>query len=124
MAPKRVRAGKGKRGDPELSQLLKLALAKLGNSDSDSEGAASEVEDVEAGPSRPRRSHVAPRAAFPPVKRRTKGQAPGGQHPLPSLATTTSPEQPTIAASSLAAGVPAPEPISGGWGGMQFRDQD
>ncbi|KAJ1148388.1 hypothetical protein NDU88_001225 [Pleurodeles waltl] len=64
MASNRVRAGKRKGNDPELSQLLKLVLVKLGNEDSDSGDAASEVEDNVAGTSRPRRSNAAPCAVL------------------------------------------------------------
>ncbi|KAJ1096155.1 hypothetical protein NDU88_001299 [Pleurodeles waltl] len=90
MPSNKASAGKRKGKDPELSQLLKLVLAKLGNDDSDSSNAASDNDVNGASRSRPRRSHVAPRAAFPPVKRRTKGRAPATQ---PSPTVVTSPEQ-------------------------------
>ncbi|KAJ1178104.1 hypothetical protein NDU88_003352 [Pleurodeles waltl] len=84
MASNRVRVGKRKGSDPELAQLLKLVLAKLGDGDSDGGDAASEVEDNRMGLSRPRRTHVAPCAAFPPVKRRNKRQVAVAQQPLSS----------------------------------------
>ncbi|KAJ1207585.1 hypothetical protein NDU88_002976 [Pleurodeles waltl] len=79
MPSNRSSAGKRKGRDSELSQLLKMVLEKLGNNDTDSSDAASDNEVNGANTSRPRWSHVAPRAAFPPVKRRNKGKAPALQ---------------------------------------------
>ncbi|KAJ1116379.1 hypothetical protein NDU88_004594 [Pleurodeles waltl] len=56
-----------------------MVLEKLGNDDTDSSDGASDNKDNGANSSRPRRSHVAPRAAFPPVKRRKKVKAPAPQ---------------------------------------------
>ncbi|KAJ1184614.1 hypothetical protein NDU88_001417 [Pleurodeles waltl] len=65
MASNCVRVGRRKGSDTELTQLLKLVLAKLGDGDSDSGDTASEVENNGVGLTRPRRTHEAPRAAFP-----------------------------------------------------------
>ncbi|KAJ1141111.1 hypothetical protein NDU88_007446 [Pleurodeles waltl] len=84
LLPRRASAGKRKGSDPELSQLLKLVLAKLGNDDSDSNQAASDNEVNGASSSRPKRSHVAPCAAFPPVKGRAQVT-----HSSPTVVLTT-----------------------------------
>ncbi|KAJ1137693.1 hypothetical protein NDU88_004091 [Pleurodeles waltl] len=65
-----------------------MVLAKLGNDDSDSDDAASdnEVTGVSSGP--PKRSHVAPRVAFPLLKCRTKGKA-QVMHPFPTIVPTS-----------------------------------
>ncbi|KAJ1101942.1 hypothetical protein NDU88_007004 [Pleurodeles waltl] len=86
----KTKAGKRKGRDPELSQLLKIVLEKLGNDDTDSSDVASDNDVNGTNSSRPRRSHVAPRAAFPPVKNRNKGRAPASQS---SLTVVTLPEQ-------------------------------
>ncbi|KAJ1186663.1 hypothetical protein NDU88_003444 [Pleurodeles waltl] len=105
LLPQHCRKKKGER--LRVIQLLKLVLAKLGNDDSDSNEAVSDNEVNGASSSRPKRSHVAPHAAFPPVKRRTKGRAQvthssptviltPGQSPMPeSLVPSTgvAPEQ-------------------------------
>ncbi|KAJ1180144.1 hypothetical protein NDU88_005368 [Pleurodeles waltl] len=85
MATNRARGGKRKATDPDLAQLLKLVLAKLGGGDSEGEAAPSDGDDGEVGASRPRRANVAPPAAFPPVKRRNKKQTGGAvvQQPTP-----------------------------------------
>ncbi|KAJ1188133.1 hypothetical protein NDU88_004898 [Pleurodeles waltl] len=75
MPSRRASAGKRKGRDPELSQLLRLVLERLGNDDSDCSDMLLDSEDTGANSSRPRRSHVGSRAAFP-VKRRNKGKAP------------------------------------------------
>ncbi|KAJ1107290.1 hypothetical protein NDU88_004682 [Pleurodeles waltl] len=93
MASNRVRVGKRKGSDPELTQLLKLVLAKLGDGDSDGGDAASEVVDYGEGLSHPRQTHVAPRAAFPLVKRRNKNQVAVVQQPLSSTPAVTLSEQ-------------------------------
>ncbi|KAJ1127615.1 hypothetical protein NDU88_006011 [Pleurodeles waltl] len=74
MPPSKASAAKRKGRDPELSKLLKMVLEKLGNDDTDSSDMASDNEIRGEITSRPRRSHVAPRAAFPPVKRRKNGK--------------------------------------------------
>ncbi|KAJ1181433.1 hypothetical protein NDU88_006640 [Pleurodeles waltl] len=109
MASNRVRVGKRKGGDPELAQLLKLALAKLGDGDSDGGEAPSEVEDNGEASSRPWRMHVARRVAFPPVKRRSKKQvAVAQQPPSPSPDVTVSEQAPVLAAASTTANNTAP----------------
>ncbi|KAJ1207118.1 hypothetical protein NDU88_002510 [Pleurodeles waltl] len=65
MACNRNKVGKRKGRDPELSQLLKLVLAKLGNGDSDSGKATFDTETNCTESVRPRCSHLPPRAAFP-----------------------------------------------------------
>ncbi|KAJ1160233.1 hypothetical protein NDU88_000735 [Pleurodeles waltl] len=74
MPPSKASAAKRKGRDPELSQLLKMVLEKLGNGDADRSETASDNEVCGEIASRPRLSHVAPRAAFPPVKRRKNGK--------------------------------------------------
>ncbi|KAJ1218448.1 hypothetical protein NDU88_006028 [Pleurodeles waltl] len=91
MPPNKASAGKRKKKDPELSQLLKTVLEKLGNDDTDSCDVASDTEDNGANSSRPRWSHVAPHTAFPPVKRWNKGKAPA----------STPPKQATLVVSPL-----------------------
>ncbi|KAJ1172660.1 hypothetical protein NDU88_004504 [Pleurodeles waltl] len=99
-----VRVGKRKGSDPELAQLLKLVLAKLGDGDSDGGDAPSEGEDSGEGPSRQRRTYLAPRAAFPPVKRRNKKQATVVQQPpSPSLVGTVTELAPVLATASTMA---------------------
>ncbi|KAJ1142712.1 hypothetical protein NDU88_009025 [Pleurodeles waltl] len=92
MAPKKASASKSKGKDPELSQLLRLVLEKLGREEA-GEVMGSPVRDA-AGKtcSRPKRSHVAPSAAFPPVKRARKGRAQAPASPLSqplTMAATT-----------------------------------
>ncbi|KAJ1198434.1 hypothetical protein NDU88_002275 [Pleurodeles waltl] len=114
MASNRVRVGKRKVSDPELAQLLKLVLAKLGDGDSDSGDAASEVEDNGEGPSRPRRTHVALRAAFPPVKQRNKKQVAVVQQPLSSTSAVTLSEQAPVLVSAPTTVNNNPVPLAGG----------
>ncbi|KAJ1202548.1 hypothetical protein NDU88_006346 [Pleurodeles waltl] len=109
-----VSAGKRKVRDPELSQLLKLVLAKLGNEDSDSGDVASDNEDNVAGSGRPGRSHVAPRTAFPPVKHRNKGRVAAAQPPLSSPADSTPPEQSPMLDTLLPSTSATSEPHVGG----------
>ncbi|KAJ1153999.1 hypothetical protein NDU88_006756 [Pleurodeles waltl] len=85
-----------------------MVLEKLGNDDTDSSDVASDNKDNGADSSRPRRSHVAPRAAFPPVKRRNKGKAPASAPPKQSSTLVVSlpeqvvvPEIPVPAVSAL-----------------------
>ncbi|KAJ1130362.1 hypothetical protein NDU88_008715 [Pleurodeles waltl] len=73
--PKRTSAQKGSGRDPELSQLLRLVLQKLGSEDSSEVTGSPEEEGGSDRGKRPKRSHVAPSAAFPPVKRRRNGKA-------------------------------------------------
>ncbi|KAJ1128554.1 hypothetical protein NDU88_006932 [Pleurodeles waltl] len=62
--------------DPVLSQLLRLVLEKLGREEA-GEVLGSPFRDVGGDRSiRPKRSHVAPSAAFPPVKRKRNGKTP------------------------------------------------
>ncbi|KAJ1156491.1 hypothetical protein NDU88_009210 [Pleurodeles waltl] len=75
MPPKRTSAQKGPGRDPELSQLLRLVLQKLGSEDSSEVTGSPEEEGGSDGGKCPKRSHVAPSAAFPPVKRRRNGKA-------------------------------------------------
>ncbi|KAJ1124209.1 hypothetical protein NDU88_002670 [Pleurodeles waltl] len=98
MAPKKASASKSKGKDPELSQLLRLVLEKLGREEA-GEVMGSPVRDTGGKTfSCPKRSHVAPSAAFPPVKRARKGRA---QAPAPP------PSQPlTMAATTAVANVP------------------
>ncbi|KAJ1191128.1 hypothetical protein NDU88_000444 [Pleurodeles waltl] len=103
MACNRSKVGKRKGRDPELSQLLKLVLAKLGNGDSDSGNSASDGENNCAESDRPRRSHGTPRAAFPPVKRISKKQV-SNTHQAAAAPTSTplpaqSPRADTLAVS-------------------------
>ncbi|KAJ1142072.1 hypothetical protein NDU88_008400 [Pleurodeles waltl] len=114
MAANRVRGGKRKGTDPDLAQLLKLVLAKLGGGDSEGEAAPSDGDDGEVGASRPRRAHVAPPAAFPPVKRRNKKQTGGMvvQQPTPQAVLAPPPpviELVTVVAPSIAAAAPSEE---------------
>ncbi|KAJ1131642.1 hypothetical protein NDU88_009977 [Pleurodeles waltl] len=76
MPPKRTSAQKGTGRDPELSQLLRLVLQKLGSEDSREVTGPREEEGGSDRGKRPKRSHVAPSAAFPPVKRRRNVKAP------------------------------------------------
>ncbi|KAJ1177681.1 hypothetical protein NDU88_002933 [Pleurodeles waltl] len=132
MASNRVRVGKRKGTDPELAQLLKLFLAKLGGGDSDGEAALSDGDDGGEGTSRPRRTHVAPPAAFPPVKRRNKNQSAVVQQPTPQTVPAPPPpmiELVTVVAPSIAAAAPSEEiagprpggatPIPGPAGGVE-----
>ncbi|KAJ1145525.1 hypothetical protein NDU88_011811 [Pleurodeles waltl] len=75
MPSKKAGTQKGKERDPELSQLLRLVLEKLGSEES---SVAIEGPKKDGGRERgfrPRRSHVAPSAAFPPVNRRRNCKA-------------------------------------------------
>ncbi|KAJ1164388.1 hypothetical protein NDU88_004828 [Pleurodeles waltl] len=73
MPPKKANTQKGQ--DPELSQLLRLVLEKLGSEDESEVNGSPEKEVGGDRGTRPKRSHVAPSAAFPPVKRRKNGKA-------------------------------------------------
>ncbi|KAJ1207066.1 hypothetical protein NDU88_002458 [Pleurodeles waltl] len=99
MASNRVRVGKRKGTDPELAQLLKLVLAKLGDGDSDGEVAPSDGEDGGEG------THVAPPAAFPPVKRRNKKQTAAVQQPRPQ--TFSAPPPPRVDLVTMVAPIDA-----------------
>ncbi|KAJ1159780.1 hypothetical protein NDU88_000285 [Pleurodeles waltl] len=109
--------------DPDLTQLLKLVLAKLGGGDSEGEAAPSDGDDGEVGASRPRRANVAPPAAFPPVKRRNKEQTGETvvQQPMPqAVLTPPSPviELVTVVDPSIAAAAPSEE-IAGHHAGVR-----
>ncbi|KAJ1140260.1 hypothetical protein NDU88_006617 [Pleurodeles waltl] len=124
MAANRVRGGKRKGTDPDLAQLLKLVLAKLGGGDSEGEAAPSDGDDGEVRASRPRRANVAPPAAFPPVKRRNKKQT--GEtvvlQPTPQAVLTPPPppviELVTVVTPSIAAAAPSEE-IAGHHAGVR-----
>ncbi|KAJ1176747.1 hypothetical protein NDU88_002014 [Pleurodeles waltl] len=75
MPPKKASTQKGNGRDPELSQLLRLVLEKLGSEDTSEGSECPEMVGGKVWCSRPKRSHVAPSAAFPPVKRRRNGKA-------------------------------------------------
>ncbi|KAJ1099943.1 hypothetical protein NDU88_005036 [Pleurodeles waltl] len=114
MAPKKAGASKKSGNDPELSQLLRLVLEKLGREEA-SEVTGAPVRDAGGeGSSRPKRSHVAPSAAFPPVKRAKKGrtQAPAcSSQPLSIVATTAVDSPPVhvdLPESSAPVAVPFP----------------
>ncbi|KAJ1160032.1 hypothetical protein NDU88_000534 [Pleurodeles waltl] len=76
MPPKNTSTQKGKGRDPDLSQLLRLVLEKLGSDDTSEVNGSPEKEVSGDRSTRPKRSHVAPSAAFPPVKRRRNGKTP------------------------------------------------
>ncbi|KAJ1116378.1 hypothetical protein NDU88_004593 [Pleurodeles waltl] len=124
MAANRVRGGKRKGTDPDLAQLLKLVLAKLGGGDSEGEAAPSDGDDGEVRASRPRRANVAPPAAFPPVKRRNKKQTGETvvQQPTPQAVLTPPPppviELVTVVTPSIAAAAPSEE-IAGHHAGVR-----
>ncbi|KAJ1119026.1 hypothetical protein NDU88_007212 [Pleurodeles waltl] len=75
MPPKKAGTQKGKERDPELSQLLRLVLEKLGSEETSVAMEGPKKDGGRERGSRPKRSHVAPSAAFPPVKRRRNGKA-------------------------------------------------
>ncbi|KAJ1128212.1 hypothetical protein NDU88_006591 [Pleurodeles waltl] len=75
MPPKKTSAQKGNGRDPELSQLLRLVLEKLGSEDTSEGSECPEMVGGKVRGSRPKQSHVAPSAAFTPVKRRRNGKA-------------------------------------------------
>ncbi|KAJ1202947.1 hypothetical protein NDU88_006742 [Pleurodeles waltl] len=124
MAANRVRGGKRKGTDPDLAQLLKLVLAKLGGGDSEGEAAPSDGDDGEVRASRPRRANVAPPEAFPPVKRRNKKQTGETvvQQPTPQAVMTPPPppviELVTVVTPSIAAAAPSEE-IAGHHAGVR-----
>ncbi|KAJ1163393.1 hypothetical protein NDU88_003851 [Pleurodeles waltl] len=92
--------------DHALSQLLKLVLQKLGN-ESSSEGAGSPEEVVgSVRGARPKRSHVAPSAAFPPVKRRRNGKA-----LVPASINMTPPTAVSMPAQITLPDTPAPQVV-------------
>ncbi|KAJ1099639.1 hypothetical protein NDU88_004738 [Pleurodeles waltl] len=122
MAPKKACAPKRSGNDPELSQLLRLVLEKLGREEAGEVLGAPVREASRDGSSRPKRSHVAPSAAFPPVKRARKGKT---QPPVPSplpliLAAPTAAASPPVhieipePPAPVAAPVAAPSPVTQG----------
>ncbi|KAJ1118850.1 hypothetical protein NDU88_007037 [Pleurodeles waltl] len=112
MPPSKASAAKRKGRDTELSQLLKMVLEKLGNDDTDSSDMASDNEVSGEKFSRPRRSHVAPRAAFPPVKRRKNGKTAAPAPPSQVSSAVVSPPvlvAPTVIPVPVVATPPAPQ---------------
>ncbi|KAJ1095868.1 hypothetical protein NDU88_001018 [Pleurodeles waltl] len=118
MAPRKACAPKRSGNDPELSQLLRLVLEKLGREEAGEVMGAPVHVAGGVKSSRPKRSHVAPSAAFPPVKRTRRG---GAQPPVsPSLPPTVA--APTAAASPSVhidlpeppAPIAAPSPVTQG----------
>ncbi|KAJ1155781.1 hypothetical protein NDU88_008508 [Pleurodeles waltl] len=101
MACNRNKVGKRKDRDPELSQLLKLVLAKLGSGDSGSGDSASDEENICAESDRPRRSHVPSREVFPPVRRRNKKEVPSAQQLSSASPSTTTPPAQSLRADTL-----------------------
>ncbi|KAJ1157134.1 hypothetical protein NDU88_009849 [Pleurodeles waltl] len=91
MPPSKASAAKREGRDPELSQLLKMVLEKLGNDDTDISDVTSDNEVNGEKSSRPRRSYVAPRATFPPVKRRKNGKASASAPPRQDSSAVVSP---------------------------------
>ncbi|KAJ1215578.1 hypothetical protein NDU88_003186 [Pleurodeles waltl] len=117
MPTSKASAGRRKRRDAELSQLLKMALERLGNDDTDSSDRTSNNEDRGAKSSRPTRSHVAPHAAFPPVKSRNKGKAPASTPPKEASTLAVSPPEQVVLPEIPVPAVctqPKPQGISGG----------
>ncbi|KAJ1097752.1 hypothetical protein NDU88_002869 [Pleurodeles waltl] len=100
MPPKKARTQKGNERYPELSQLLRLVLEKLGSEDTSEGSEGPEMVGGKVRCSRPKRSHVAPSAAFPPVKRRRNGKA---QVPATIVLTPPAAVPATIVLSPLAA---------------------
>ncbi|KAJ1184212.1 hypothetical protein NDU88_001022 [Pleurodeles waltl] len=113
MPPSKASAAKRKGRDPELSQLLKMVLEKFGNDDTDSSDRASDNEVGGDCSSRPRRAHVAPRAAFPPVKRRKNGKTAAPAPPNQAASAVVSP--PVVVAPSVipVPGVATPPTLQG-----------
>ncbi|KAJ1141756.1 hypothetical protein NDU88_008084 [Pleurodeles waltl] len=94
-----------------------MVLEKLGNDDTDSSDVTSDNEDNGAKSSRPRWSHVASRAAFPPVKRRNKGKAPASTPPKEASTLAVSPPEQVVLPEILVPTVcaqPEPQGISEG----------
>ncbi|KAJ1161550.1 hypothetical protein NDU88_002034 [Pleurodeles waltl] len=75
MPPKRASTQNGNGCDPELSQLLRLVLEKLGSEDTGDRSGGPVMAGGKVRSSPLKRSHVAPSAAFPPVKCRRNGKA-------------------------------------------------
>ncbi|KAJ1193247.1 hypothetical protein NDU88_002549 [Pleurodeles waltl] len=106
MPPKKASTQKGNGRDPELSQLLRLVLEKLG-----SEETSEVIEGPKKGEgrdrgSRPKRSHVAPSAAFPPVKRKKNGKA-----QVPATIILTPPAAVSLPAQLILPDTPAPPAV-------------
>ncbi|KAJ1097912.1 hypothetical protein NDU88_003028 [Pleurodeles waltl] len=120
MPSNKASAGKRKGRDPELSQLLKMVLAKLGNDDSDSIDAASDNDVNGTNSSRPRRSNVVPRTAFPLARRRNKGRAPA---PQSSPTVVTPPEQSSMPETLVPSSSVASEHHVGGVGAITTPGQ-
>ncbi|KAJ1105393.1 hypothetical protein NDU88_002799 [Pleurodeles waltl] len=111
MPPKKASTQKGKGWDTELSQLLRLVLEKLGSDDASEVNGSPEKEVSGDRGTRPKRSHVAPSAAFPPVKRRKNGKAqvPASINLAPST-TVSPPAQIALPDTPALSAVPPPAP--------------
>ncbi|KAJ1148816.1 hypothetical protein NDU88_001642 [Pleurodeles waltl] len=111
MPPKKASTQKGKGRDPQLSQLLRLVLEKLGSEDTSEVIECLEKEVGRVRGSHPKRSHVAPSAAFPPVKRRKngKGQVPATINLTPPTAVSL-PAQLILPDTPALPAVPPPAP--------------
>ncbi|KAJ1141437.1 hypothetical protein NDU88_007770 [Pleurodeles waltl] len=103
MPPRKASTQKGKGRDPELSQLLRLVLEKLGSEDTSEVNGSPEKE---VGTS-PKWSHVAPSAAFPPVKRRRNGKA-----QVPATINLTPPTAVSLPAQFILTDTPAPSAVA------------
>ncbi|KAJ1180278.1 hypothetical protein NDU88_005500 [Pleurodeles waltl] len=97
---------KGIGRDPELSQLLRLVLQKLVSEDSSEVTRSPEEEVGSVRGTRPKRSHVAPSAAFPPVKRRRNGKA-----LVPASINLTPPTAVSMPAQIILPDSPAPPAV-------------
>ncbi|KAJ1181302.1 hypothetical protein NDU88_006510 [Pleurodeles waltl] len=110
MPPKRASTQNVSGRDPELSQLLRLVLEKLGSEDTGEGGGGPVMSGGKGRGSRPKRTHVAPSAAFPPVKRRRNGKA---QIPATIVLTPPAAAPATIVLSPpAAASLPGQPPLT------------
>ncbi|KAJ1200409.1 hypothetical protein NDU88_004233 [Pleurodeles waltl] len=116
MPPKKASTPKGKGRDPELSQLLRLVLEKLGSDDAIEVNGSPEKDVSRDRCPRPKRSHVVPSAAFPPVKRSRKGKTPGpaslNQAPSTAVSQPAQMARPEPPAPTSPSGAP-PTPLPG-----------
>ncbi|KAJ1214708.1 hypothetical protein NDU88_002326 [Pleurodeles waltl] len=106
MPPKRAGTQKGTGRDPELSQLLRLVLQKLGSEDSSEVTGSPEEEVGSVRGTCPKRSHVAPSAGLPPVKRRRNGKA-----LVPASINLTPPTAVSMPAQIILPYTPAPPAV-------------
>ncbi|KAJ1207371.1 hypothetical protein NDU88_002762 [Pleurodeles waltl] len=104
MPPKKACTQKGRERNPDLSQLLRLVLEKLGSEEPSVAIEAPKKDGGREKGSRPKRSHVAPNAAFPPVKRRRNAKA---QVPATIILTP-----PTAAPATIVLSPPAATSLS------------